>query len=65
MLGNQVRTLMNDEDFALVFVDEGYEGLVNIETVAGKTKTKNSFVNLQDFLVELGDITAILSSLTP
>ena len=64
VLGNQVRTLMNDQDFALVFVDEGYEGLVNIETVAGKTKTKNSFVNLQDFLVELGDITAILSQMT-
>ncbi|MBQ3158444.1 MAG: hypothetical protein IJB98_01985, partial [Clostridia bacterium] len=64
VLGNQVRTLMNDQDFALVFVDEGYEGLVNIETVAGKSKTKNSFVNLQDFLVELGDITAILSQMT-
>ena len=64
VLGNQVRDLMNDDDFGLVFVDEDYEGLVKIESEAGKVKTCSSFVNMQNFLVELGDITATLSQMT-
>ncbi|MBR2908957.1 MAG: hypothetical protein IKC11_01250 [Clostridia bacterium] len=64
VLGNQVRSLMNDANFGLVFVDDSYEGLVKINTTPGVAQTYNSFENMQDFLVELGDITAVLSQMT-
>jgi len=52
---------LNKKGYETVFVDDNYKGLIQLDEHSNLT---GSFTTLTDFLVELGDISAVLSQMT-